>query len=43
MAIAELALVGRTNTDLVRRLNILGGNAIGLNGKDGKLLEAKKH
>ena len=43
VAIAELALVGRTNTDLVRRLNILGGNAIGLNGKDGKLLEAKKH
>lgn len=43
VAIAELALVGRTNMDLVRRLNILGGNAIGLNGKDGKLLEAKKH
>jgi acetylglutamate kinase len=43
VAIAELALVGRTNTDLVRRLNILGGNAIGLNGKDAKLLECKKH
>ena len=41
--IAELALVGKTNTDLVRRLNILGGNAVGLNGKDAKLIEARKH
>ena len=41
--IAELALVGKTNTDLVRRLNMLGGKAIGLNGKDAKLIEARKH
>lgn len=40
---AEMALVGKVNTDLVARLNTLGGKAVGLNGKDGKLIEAKKH
>ena len=33
-AIAEMALVGKMNTDLVGRLNALGGKAVGLNGKD---------
>ena len=42
VGIAEMALVGKTNTDLVGRLNVLGGKAIGLNGKDAKLLCAKK-
>lgn len=32
-AIAEMALVGKMNTDLVGRLNTLGGKAVGLNGK----------
>lgn len=41
--LAEMALVGKVNTDLVARLNTLGGSAIGMNGKDGKLIEAKKH
>ena len=35
--------MGKTNTDLVRRLNVLGGKAVGLNGKDTKLIEARKH
>ena len=43
VGIAEMALVGKINTDLVGRLNILGGNAVGLNGKDAKLIQAKKH
>lgn len=41
--IAEMALVGKINTDLVSRLNIAGGKAVGLNGKDAKLIVAKKH
>ena len=41
--IAEMALVGKINTDLVARLNMLGGRAVGLNGKDANLVQAKKH
>jgi len=41
--IAEMALVGDINTDLVTRLNHLGGDAIGLNGKDSNLIVARKH
>lgn len=43
VGIAEMALVGKINTDLVGRMNSLGGNAVGLNGKDAKLIQAKKH
>ncbi len=43
MGITEMALVGKVNTDLVARLNNIGGKAVGLNGKDAKLLLAKKH
>lgn len=43
VGIAEMALVGKINTDLVARLNTLGGKAVGLNGKDAKLIQAKKH
>src|SRR5574344_1113109 len=43
VGIAEMALVGKVNTDLVARINQLGGSAVGLNGKDAKLIEAKKH
>ncbi|MCD8174724.1 MAG: acetylglutamate kinase [Phascolarctobacterium sp.] len=43
VGIAEMALVGKTNTDLVARLNHLGGRAVGLNGKDANLIIAKKH
>ena len=43
VGIAEMALVGKINTDLVGRVNQLGGNAVGLNGKDAKLIQAKKH
>ena len=43
VGIAEMALVGKINTDLVSRLNTLGGKAVGLNGKDATLIQAKKH
>ncbi len=43
VGIAEMALVGKINTDLVARLNTLGGRAVGLNGKDASLVQAKKH
>ena len=43
VGIAEMALVGKINTDLVARLNTLGGKAVGLNGKDSTLIQAKKH
>lgn len=43
VGIAEMALVGKINTDIVARLNVLGGCAVGLNGKDANLILAKKH
>lgn len=43
VGIAEMVLVGKINTDLVSRLNTLGGRAVGLNGKDAGLITAKKH
>ena len=43
VGIAEMALVGKINTDLVARLNTLGGKAVGLNVKDATLIQAKKH
>ncbi len=43
VGIAEMALVGKINTDLVAHLNTLGGKAVGLNGKDSNLIQAKKH
>ena len=42
-SITEMALVGKINTDLVGRLNRLGGKAVGLNGKDDNLIQARKH
>ncbi len=43
VGIAEMVLAGKMNTDLVARLNLLGGRAVGLNGKDASLITAKKH
>jgi acetylglutamate kinase len=40
--IVEMVLSGKVNKDIVGALNILGAPAIGLSGKDGKLLLAKK-
>jgi acetylglutamate kinase len=40
--VVEMVLTGRINTEIVGLINSLGGNAIGLSGKDGKLLVASK-
>ena len=41
MEIVEMVLVGKVQKDLVNLINISGGRAIGLSGKDGKLFSAK--
>ena len=38
----EMVLTGRINTEIVGLINSMGGNAIGLSGKDGRLLMAHK-
>jgi len=40
--VVEMVLTGKINTEIVGLLNTLGGNAIGLSGKDGHLLMASK-
>ena len=42
MEIVEMVLGGLVNKELVNLININGGRAIGLTGKDGNLLTAKK-
>ncbi len=40
--VVEMVLTGKVNTEIVGLLNTLGGRAIGLSGKDGRLLMAHK-
>ena len=42
MEIAEMVLGGQVNKSIVNLINQHGGRAIGLTGKDGKLIQAKK-
>jgi acetylglutamate kinase len=42
MEIAAMVLVGKLNTEIVSLLNYFGGKAIGLSGKDARLLVASK-
>ncbi len=42
MEIVEMVLTGRINKEIVSLINGLGGQAIGISGKDGKLLKAEK-
>lgn len=42
MGIVELALSGKVNGDLVKGLNRLNTSAVGLSGKDGKMVQAIK-
>lgn len=42
LEIAEMVLAGKTNKDLVARLWKLGGKAVGISGKDGGFLIAKR-
>jgi acetylglutamate kinase len=40
--VVEMVLAGKVNKEIVTLLNKAGGNAVGLSGKDGNLLHAKK-
>ncbi|MDP8246217.1 MAG: acetylglutamate kinase [Candidatus Hinthialibacter antarcticus] len=40
--IAEMVLTGAVGKDIVARINLEGGRAVGLSGKDGRLIRAKK-
>ena len=40
--VAEMVLAGKMNGDLVNLINHNGGNAVGLSGKDGGLIKARK-
>ncbi|UCD86158.1 MAG: acetylglutamate kinase [Deltaproteobacteria bacterium] len=43
MDIVEMVLVGKVNKEIVGLINHCGGKAIGLSGKDGGLITAKKY
>ena len=38
----EMVLGGLVNKDIVRLINLQGGSAVGLTGKDGDLIHARK-
>lgn len=42
MDVVEMVLGGKVNKDIVTRINQQGGKAVGLSGKDGALIKAKK-
>ncbi|MBW1721912.1 MAG: acetylglutamate kinase [Deltaproteobacteria bacterium] len=42
MDVVEMVLVGKVNKEIVSLINLNGGQSVGLSGKDGKLLTAKK-
>jgi acetylglutamate kinase len=43
MDVVQMVLAGKTNKDIVGRINRHGGDAVGLCGVDGDLLRVKKH
>ncbi len=42
MDIVEMVLVGKVNKEIVNNINMVGGKAVGLSGKDGALITAEK-
>ncbi|MGI6678289.1 MAG: acetylglutamate kinase [Dehalobacterium sp.] len=42
MEVVEMVLVGKINKEIVAQINLLGGKAVGLCGKDGQLIIARK-
>ena len=42
MDVVEMVLVGKVNKEIVNLLNLHGGRAVGLSGKDGWLIKARK-
>lgn len=43
MDVVKMVLAGKVNSELVATVNRLGGHAVGLNGLDGRLIEARRH
>ena len=41
--VVEMVLGGKVNKEIVSLINRNGGNAVGISGKDGDLIHAKKH
>lgn len=42
MDVVEMVLVAKVNKDVVSMINHLGGRAVGLSGRDGRLIKARK-
>ena len=42
MDVVEMVLVGKINKEIVNLINLNGGRAVGLSGKDGQLITARK-
>lgn len=42
MDVVEMVLVGKINKEIVNNINLTGGRAVGLSGKDGNLITAQK-
>src|SRR5699024_857277 len=43
MTVAEMVLSCQINKDIVKYYNKLGGNAVGISGKDGNMIKVKKN
>ena len=43
MEIAQMVLVGKINQEIVSLINLYGGKAVGLSGKDSNLIIARKY
>ncbi len=41
--VVEMVLGGKVNKEIVSLINRQGGNAVGITGKDGELIQAKRH
>ncbi|WP_459891670.1 acetylglutamate kinase [Desulfothermus okinawensis] len=42
MDVVEMVLVGKVNKEIVNLINLMGGNGVGLSGKDGWIIKARK-
>ena len=42
MDVVEMVLCGKINKEIVNLLNVSGGRAVGLSGKDGNLIQAQR-
>lgn len=42
MDVVEMVLVGKVNKEIVNLINLNGGKAVGLSGKDGRMIQAAK-